>query len=89
MISKLYQHVWRFSRSLDLSTRFFAEKFKNKDTMSLVENRESGEKYLKEHNIDDALRLMRENLIKVQPENPWSFMIDSTFFFVRTTFLRV
>ena len=72
------------------STRdVFAEKFKTKDTMSVVENRESGEKYLKEHNIDDALRLMRENLIKVQPENPWSFMIDSTFFFVRTTFLRV
>ena len=44
-------------------------------------DRESGEKYLKEHNIDDALKLMRENLIKVQPENPWSFMIDSTFFF--------
>ena len=41
---------------------------------------DSGEKYLKEHNIDDALKLMRENLIKVQPENPWTFMIDSTFF---------
>ena len=43
-------------------------------------DREIGEKYLKEHNIDDALRLMRENLIKVQPENPWTFMIDSMFF---------
>ena len=36
--------------------------------------------YLKEHNIDDTLRLMRETLMEMQPSDPYAFMIESMFY---------
>jgi hypothetical protein len=46
---------------------------------------EAGETYLREHNIDDALKLMRDHLLEMRPEDPWTFMIESMFFFVNVS----
>jgi len=46
---------------------------------------EAGEAYLREHNIDDALKLMRDHLLEMRPEDPWTIMIECLFFFVNVS----